>query len=132
MSEQKNDAGRDAKDTSRGTVDLTIDYGNGAQKRFVAVPLSEGEGVLGVLRAAGAIKPGLVFEFNVTLPSDRAVRKRGFISSIDGVSASESNQKWMMWTNDRFVGDEVSTVGMEAAIPEVNTGDTVTLKLSAG
>src|SRR5712692_8134782 len=98
MSEQQSDAATNTS-TSPGAVALTIDYSNGAQKSFAVIPWTQEIDVLEVLRTAGSINPGLVFEFNVTLQSDRAGRKRGFIASIDGVKADQTNQKWLLWIN---------------------------------
>lgn len=78
--------------TASGAASLTIDYSNGVRKSFVGIPCTEETDVLEVLQAAGAIKPGLVFKFTVTLVSDRVGRKRGFISLIDGVKADQKNQ----------------------------------------
>jgi hypothetical protein len=132
VSEQQNDAATDTTATSLGAVALTIDYSNGAQKSFAVIPSTPGLDVLEVLRAAGSINPGLVFEFKVTLKSDRAGRQRGFIASIDGVKADQAHQKWLLWINDRFVGNELATTGQFGAGTEVNRGDVLAFKLVAG
>ena len=82
-----------------------------------------------VLRAAGKIKPGLVFKFTVTLVSDRLGRQRGFVASIDGVKADQKNQKWLLWINDRFVGDELATKGQFGIGTAVHSGDVLMFKL---
>lgn len=131
MSKQKNDA--DNVSTSPGAVALTIDYSNGAQKSFTVIPWMQETDVFGVLGAAGSINPGLVFEFSVTLQSDRSGRQRGFIASIDGVEADQTkNQKWLLWINDRFVGNELATKGEFGVGTQVEKGDRLVLKLVAG
>ena len=137
MSEQQNDAATDTTTTSPGAVALTINYSNGVQKSFAVIPWTPGlvvSDVLGVLRAAGSINPRLMFEFEVTLDSDRASRQRGFIASIDGVKADQTNQKWLLWINDRFVGNELATALEHGRIvgTQVNTGDVLAFKLVTG
>ena len=132
MSKEQNDAVTDMTSTSPGAVALTIDYGNGAHKSFAVIPWKEGIDVLDVLRTARSIEPGLVFEFSVTLPSDRAGRQRGFIASIDGVKADQTNQKWLVWINDRLVGNELATAGEFGAGTSVNRADVLALKLTTG
>ena len=75
-----------------------------------------------------------MFEFEVTLDSDRASRQRGFIASIDGVKADQTNQKWLLWINDRFVGNELATALEHGRIvgTQVNTGDVLAFKLVTG
>ena len=127
-------SGTEATSASPETVVLTIDYGNGAQKRFADIHCPQRMDVLEVLRAAGSINPGLVFEFN-ELGSDRSGRQRGIIASIDGEKADEPNQKWLIRISGRFEGDEISvtTVGaLSPANPEVNAGDVVELRRMAG
>ena len=129
MSEQQDEAS-DVTSTSPETVSLTIDYGNGAQKSFAAIPLSQEMVLLQVLEAAGSIKPGVEFEFNVTLDSDRSGRQRGFIASIDGVEADQTNQQWVPWINERPEDNELATTGdFSPGYPQVAAGDVVSLKL---
>jgi hypothetical protein len=131
MSDQQNDVAA-TTGASPGAVALTVDYSNGAQKLFAVIPLTQDTDVLDVLRAAGSIQPGLVFEFNVTLPSDRAGRQKGFIASIDSVKADQTNQKWLLWINDRFVGNELTTNGEFLVGTQVKKGDVLVIKLVAG
>jgi hypothetical protein len=130
VSKQRKDAVTKTTSTSPGAVALTIDYSNGAQKSFAVISCPQEElDILGVLRAAGLIKPGLVFKFTVTLKSDRLGRQRGFIASIDGVKAGQTNQ-WQLWINDRFVGAELITKGQFGAGTSVHPGDVLVLKLA--
>ena len=115
--------------SSTGAVSLTIDFSNGVQKSIACVPCEDDTDVLAVLQAAASIEPGLEFKFTVTLVSDRVGRKRGFISSIDGVKADPKNQKWLLWINDRQVGNELATNGQFGPGTSVQTGDAVLLKL---
>src|SRR5262249_2718316 len=115
-----------------GAVALTIDYSNGAQKSFAFIPWRPDMDVLDVLRAAGSIQPGLVFEFHVTLASDRTGRARGFIASLDGIKADQTEHQLLRWINDHFFGNELSTNSQLAAGTAVNNGDVVLLKLVGG
>lgn len=129
MSEQQYEAS-DATSTPPETVTLIIDYGNGEQKSFTAIPWKQEMDVLEVLQAAGSIEPGLVFEFRVTLESDRAGRQWGIIASIDGVEADQTNQQWLTWINGRSEGNELAATGRFAAgAPQVAAGDVISLKL---
>src|SRR5215207_2366342 len=133
MTEQRNDAAPDVTSTSNEAVVLTIDYGNGAQKRFADISCPKGMDVLEVLQAAGSINPGLIFEFSETLHSDRVGRQWGVIASIDGVKADEANQKWLVRINDRFETNKFSLShegAMRDAEPLVNAGDVVELRLN--
>ena len=112
-----------------GTVALTIDYSNGARKSFAGIPSLKDMDALDVLKATGSIRPGLEFEFKVTLISDRVGRQRGFLASIDGVKADQKNHKWLLWINDRFVGGELATNGQFGPGTAVQSGDVLLLKL---
>src|SRR5215471_10951251 len=111
MSEPTHGAATGTTNDALGAVTLTVDYSNGAIRSFAGLPWAQGTDVLGVLRAAGSKNPKLIFEFTVTLQSDRAGRQRGFIASIDGVKADQINQKWLLWVNDRFIGNELASRG---------------------
>jgi hypothetical protein len=134
MTEEQNDTAPSVASNSQEVVVLTVDYGNGVQKRFANIPCPQGMDVLEVLRAAGSINPGLIFEYDVTLFSDRVGREHGVIASIDGVKADEANRKWLVRINDRFETNEFSLSregAMRAAEPLVNAGDVVELRLAA-
>jgi len=130
LKQRKTVAAKKASSTS-GTASLTIDFSNGVQKSFAGIPCAPGTDVLKVLQAAASIKPGLVFKFTVTLQSDRVGRKRGFISSIDGVKADSKNQEWLLWVNDRQVGNELATNGQFGPGTAVQSGDLLLFKLVA-
>jgi hypothetical protein len=116
-------------DSTNG-VQLTIDYGNGAQKKFAAIDWTEGMGILDVLKAAGSINPGVKFIFQVTLASDRGGRQRGFIASIDGVEGNQANAEWQIWINDNLATAEVATKSqLMSGTPEIKTGDALALRL---
>jgi hypothetical protein len=112
-----------------GSASLTIDYSNGVQKSFAGIACSEDTDVLAILQVAESTKPGLAFKFTVTLVSDRVGRKRGFISSIDGVKADPKNQKWLLWINDRLIGNELATNGQFGPGTTVHSGDALLFKL---
>ena|SRR5215211_7560852 len=130
--------GTEVTSRSPETVMLIINFSNGAQKRFADIPWTPEMSVIDVLEAAGQISPGLVFEFTVTLDSDRSGRQGGIIASIDGVKADEPNQNsggfpngWMIRINDRRLGDDIRVVTEESLsgpIPEVKAGDIIELR----
>jgi hypothetical protein len=131
--QQSNEQSADASELSLETVTLIIDYGNGAQKSFASIPWRQGMDVLEVLGAAESINPGLAFEFSVTLESDRAGRQRGFIASIDGVEADQTNQEWLIRIHDRFEGSTLATAGaFGRADPQIDAGDVIELRRTAG
>ena len=129
MSEQHHDAATSTPTPAAGAVALTVDYSNGVHKSFAIIPWTPDLDGLAVLRAAGSIPPGLVFEFKVTLLSDRAGRQRGFIAAIDGVKADQTHQKWLLWINDRFIGNELMTTTELGVGTQINPGDVLTWKL---
>ena len=128
IKQQKTAAAKKAS-ASSGTVSLSIDYSNGVQKSFAGIPCAKDADIFNVLQAAASNKPGLVFNFKVTLASDRVGRKRGFISLIDGVKADQKNQKWLLWINERLIGNELVTNGEFGPGTAVQTGDALLFKL---
>ena len=111
-------------------VSLTVDYSNGAQKHFAAVPWQAGLTILGALEAAQAIAPGLA----VTYGSDRSGHAMDV--AIDGVPGeADRAARWAFWVNGRPGPERLGTqtsIGFHPdsrAENEVAAGDHVLAKL---
>lgn len=76
-------------------VQLTIDYGDGAQKRFTAVPWKEKMTVLEALQFAKAHPHGVKFE-------SRGKGKITFLTQIDDVkNQAGGGRNWIFYVNDK-------------------------------
>jgi hypothetical protein len=110
-------------------VTLTIDFSNGVEKRFSAVPWQQGMTILGALEAASALTPG----FTIETASDRVGHAMRVV--IDNVP-SESNQGvWWVWVNARRGPERLGTETSfgfrpeEREANEVYAGDVILAKL---
>ena len=90
--------GSDSKENKAApasVVQLTIDYGDGAQKRFTAVPWKEKMTVLEALQYAKAHPHGVKFE-------SRGKGKIAFLSQIDDVkNQAGGGRNWIFYVNDK-------------------------------
>ena len=74
-------------------AELTIDYGDGAQKRFTAVPWKEGMTVQDAMQFAKAHPHGVTFQ-------SRGKGKFGFLSQIDDVkNQAGGGRNWIFYVN---------------------------------
>jgi hypothetical protein len=89
----------DNKDApKRNTVRLTIDYHDGAQIVFPAVPWMSGQKVLDVLEWADKHPRGIELEYTGSGPT-------AFITRIDNLTnegAGETAKNWLYWLNGEF------------------------------
>lgn len=113
------ETGRDAKavKASLPTVELVIDYGDGAQKRFSGIPWKKSMTVLDVLKAAQEHPHGISF-------SDRGSGETAMVTKIDDLanqSGGADAKDWIFRINGRL-GDE------SCGIADVRPGDTVLWK----
>jgi uncharacterized protein DUF4430 len=79
-------------------VELTIDYGDGMQKRFARIPHEEGMTVLAALNAAASHSRGI--KFNKTGSGEAAM-----LTAIDGVAneaGGDENRNWMYRVNGKL------------------------------
>jgi len=99
------------------TVGLVIDYGDGGQKRFAAIPWREGMTVLDVLEAAQHHPHGITF----------AVRGRGeaaLLTKLDDLANEEGAagaRNWLFYVNDRLADKSLGAA-------TVKSGDTILWK----
>jgi hypothetical protein len=95
-------------------VQLTIDFGDGAQKRFTAIPFRDGMTVLEVLEAAKAYPHGITF-------ASRGSGAMTLITKIDDVANQEGSAGAKNWLF--FVNDKLADRGCGAA--SVKPGDSI-------
>lgn len=93
------------------SVELTIDYGDGVEKRFTALPYQSGLTVLGLMELASQHPRGVKFEY-------RGKGETAFLKSIDGLANEGRGRNWIFLVNDRL--GETSF-----AIQSLQTGDKV-------
>lgn len=76
-------------------VELTIDYGDGVEKRFQALPFKPGLTILGLMDAASQHPRGIKFEY-------RGQGETAFLKSIDGVANEGRGRNWIFRVNDKL------------------------------
>jgi hypothetical protein len=75
------------------TVSLTVDFGNGAQKRIEALAWSEGMTVLKALEQAAEFRPGIAFAYKDS-------GEMAFVTTIDGLAnAGAGGGYWIYEVN---------------------------------
>lgn len=72
------------------TVALTIDFGDGVEKRFLRLPWREKLTVLDILRAAAAHPHGIRYEA-------RGSGESAFVTSIDGTANQQGEEEAKNW-----------------------------------
>lgn len=87
-----------AAEPREASVRLVIDYGEGVEKQYGAIPWREGMTVRSALESASALVPprGLKFE-------SKGEGERAILLSIDGLSgegAGAASRNWLFWVND--------------------------------
>lgn len=85
------------KGAAGGTITLTVDYGDGAQKRF-SLPWREGMTVLDALAAAAEHPRGITFRH-------RFAGEKAFVDQIDDAAnqgAGAGARNWVFRVNDRL------------------------------
>ncbi len=81
------------KKAPASVVEMTIDYGDGAQKRFTAVPWKEGMTVQDALQFAKDHPHGVTFQ-------SRGKGEFGFLSQIDDVkNQAGGGRNWIFYVN---------------------------------
>lgn len=99
------------QDAEKKTVRLTIDYGDGVQKTFGALPWQEKMTVLGALEAAAKHPRGIRFEH-------RGRGASAFITSIDDLTNEGPGRNWTYQVND-------ARGAVSAGALELKPGDSV-------
>jgi hypothetical protein len=92
-------------------VSLTVDYGDGVQKRFTAIPWKPGMTVLDVLETARKHPRGIRFKY-------RGSGSRAFLFQIDDIENEGKGDNWIFRVNGTL-GDR------SFAIFKLNAGDAV-------
>lgn len=113
------------------TVSVRIDYSNGSEKSFTAVPWANGLTIVAALEAAGTIPPGLTVEYGSS-------RNGSVINlSLDGVPENRASGEWSIWVNQRPAPGRLGTETSfrfepeSRAANEVEAGDHILAKLVA-
>ena len=97
------------------TVQLTVDYGDGVQKRFTSILWKEKMTILDALDAAAGHPRGIRFEY-------RASGSIALLTSIDDLkNQGGRGSNWIYWVNEEL-GDR------SFAIQELSAGDHVLWK----
>lgn len=92
-------------------VSLTINYGDGVEKHFTAIPWKSGMTVLDVLEAARKHPRGIRFKY-------RGSGQRAFLFQIDDVPNEGKGDNWIFRVNKELAGQSF-------AITRVNAGDVI-------
>jgi hypothetical protein len=121
--------------TSEASVALIIDYSNGVEKSFAALPWRPEMDVLELLLTAATITPGVDVDFGV-LPNpnapdipmvDRANHEMGALRALDGIGGEGA--AWQVWIDGRDLGTELRARSrFSGGSPRVDPGDVVLLK----
>lgn len=93
------------------TVRLTIDYGDGVQKVFTALPWKADLTVLGALEAAARHPRGIKF-------THRGSRAEAFVTAIDDVANEGRGKNWTYLVNDK-------RATTSAGVCKLAAGDTI-------
>jgi hypothetical protein len=100
------------------SISLAIDFGNGAQKRFEALPWSEAMTVLQALEQAAEFRPGISFAYKDS-------GEMTFVTAIDGLkNAGAGGGNWVYEING-----EMAT--KSAGVQELSPGDTLLWRYAA-
>lgn len=83
-----------AAEPSEKIVTLTIDFGDGVQKRFTQLPWNDKLTVLGALELAAKHHRGVKF-------TQRGSGETAFVDSIDGLKDQRQGKAWIYSINDR-------------------------------
>jgi hypothetical protein len=92
-------------------VSLTINYGDGVEKRFTAIPWKSEMTVLDVLEAARKHPRGIRFKY-------RGSGQRAFLFQIDDVTNEGKGDNWIFRVNKKLAEQSF-------AITRVNAGDVI-------
>ncbi len=77
------------------TVGLTIDFGNGASKRFEALPWREGMTLEQLMAEASEFRPGISF-------TQKGAGKMGFLTSLEGLeNQGVDGRNWQYRVNGK-------------------------------
>jgi hypothetical protein len=98
-------------------VQLVIDYGDGAQKRFSAIPCRDGMAVLDVLQFARQSPHGISFVV-------RGSGEAALLTKLDDVANEEGAagaRNWLFYVNDHLADKSLGTA-------TVKSGDTILWK----
>ena len=89
------------------TVRLTIDYGDGVQKVFTALPWKAELTVLGALEAAAKHPRGIKF-------THRGSGASAFVTAIDGVENQGRGKNWTYQVNDKRANKSAGVFTLDA------------------
>jgi hypothetical protein len=99
------------------TIQLVIDYGDGAQKRFSAIPCRDGMAVLDVLQFARQSPHGITFVV-------RGSGEAALLTKLDDVANEEGAagaRNWLFYVNDHLADKSLGAA-------TVKSGDTILWK----
>jgi len=113
------------------TVNLRIEYGNGAMKEFANLKPPPNRTVANLLTVATELAPGVDFDFDGSTV-DRGGNSVGVIRAIDGVGADGEDRGWRIIVNGVDKGSETrrSSGSSLGAPSEFHDGDQVLLKFA--
>ncbi|MFP6753747.1 MAG: DUF4430 domain-containing protein, partial [Pirellulaceae bacterium] len=92
-------------------IALTINYGDGVEKRFTAISWKPEMTVLDVLEAARKHPRGIRFKY-------RGSKERAFLYQIDDVTNEGKGDNWIFRINKKLAGESF-------AVTRVNAGDVI-------
>lgn len=101
-----------------GTVKLTIDYGDGVQKVFVALPWKDGQTVFSALEAAAKHPRGIKIVH-------QGSGERLLVTAIDELKNQGRGSNWLYEVNGKL-GDK------SAGVYELSAGDAILWRFGKG
>lgn len=102
----------------RPVVRLIVDYGDGVQKHFTAVPWRKALTVLNALEACRKFPRGITFEH-------RGSGETAFVTAIDGQSNEGRGRNWTFRVNDQLAQQS-------CGVTELQAGDTILWRFAPG
>jgi Domain of unknown function (DUF4430) len=90
-------------------VELVIDYGDGAEKRFAAIAWREGMTVLEVLEAAKAHPHGIAFSVRGT--GEQALLTK--IDDLENQKGAAGAKNWIFYVNDHLADKSLGATIVE-------------------
>lgn len=130
MNEKQDCTNDTAATSSSNNISLIIDYGNGEKKSF-NIPWVSKMDILDVLNAVNSDQTPLRFEYSKLL-TDRGGHDVIIIDSIDDVAIESEDQAWLLWINQKSIGQKIRLLRPRIfnRWKGIGMGDVLTFKFS--
>jgi hypothetical protein len=96
------------------TIQLTVDYADGVQKRFM-LPFRPGMTVFDAMTAAKANPHGLSFDCDAKFPCSAAPANRvlGNIDDVKNQGGGSAAKNWQLWVNGAYADKGFGSCGIK-------------------